>query len=197
MNRYKPRIRIASIRGAGFFTSLKQSAIEHGYRGKINILFFFFKRLINNSRHLLARIIPINGLRISLHKARGVTIGKNTTIGPFVFIDEVWPDYVYIDDFAGIALGSTILAHTKAPFFQRNNYMSYVDPVIIEKGVWVGARSLILPGVTVGEGSVITAGSIVSRDGCALRRPEWTSAKESKGDRERRCEERRRFWLGY
>ena len=162
--KYKRKIRIASIRGAGFFTSLKQSAIEHGYRGNISTMVFFFRRLINNSRHLLARIMPLNGLRISLHRARGVTIGKNTTLGPFVFIDEVWPDYVYVEDYAAVVYGSTIIAHTKAPFFQRKNYDSFVEPVVIKKGAWVGARSIILPGVTVGEGSVVTAGSVVSRD---------------------------------
>jgi acetyltransferase-like isoleucine patch superfamily enzyme len=36
-------------------------------------------------------------------------------------------------------------------------------PVILKKGCWVGANSIILPGVTVGEGAVVGAGSVVTK----------------------------------
>jgi maltose O-acetyltransferase len=35
-------------------------------------------------------------------------------------------------------------------------------PIVIEDGVWVGMNSLILPGVTLGHGAVISAGSVVT-----------------------------------
>jgi acetyltransferase-like isoleucine patch superfamily enzyme len=37
-------------------------------------------------------------------------------------------------------------------------------PVHIEDGVWIGARCVILPGVTIGTGAVIAAGAVVTRD---------------------------------
>lgn len=37
-------------------------------------------------------------------------------------------------------------------------------PVILEENVWIGARAIILPGVTIGAGSCIGAGSVVTRD---------------------------------
>ncbi|WP_404826694.1 DapH/DapD/GlmU-related protein [Peribacillus frigoritolerans] len=37
-------------------------------------------------------------------------------------------------------------------------------PIIIKDNVWIGANSPILPGVTIGEGSVIVAGSIVTKN---------------------------------
>ncbi len=37
-------------------------------------------------------------------------------------------------------------------------------PVVIERGVWIGSRSTILPGVTIGEMSIVAAGSVVTRD---------------------------------
>lgn len=39
-----------------------------------------------------------------------------------------------------------------------------IAPVHIDDGAWIGARSLILPGVTIGAGSVVAAGAIVTRD---------------------------------
>lgn len=38
------------------------------------------------------------------------------------------------------------------------------NPVIIEDGVWIGANSTILPGVTIGKGTIIAAGAVVTRD---------------------------------
>ncbi len=40
----------------------------------------------------------------------------------------------------------------------------YAKPVVIGDGCWIGARATILPGVTVGEGAVVAAGAVVSRD---------------------------------
>lgn len=43
-------------------------------------------------------------------------------------------------------------------------FRTYALPVVIEDSAWIGGGSIILPGVTVGEGSVIGAGSVVNRD---------------------------------
>lgn len=40
----------------------------------------------------------------------------------------------------------------------------YTAPVVIEDGVWIGARVTILPGVTLGRGCVVAAGALVARD---------------------------------
>lgn len=37
-------------------------------------------------------------------------------------------------------------------------------PVVIENGVWLGARSTILPGITIGEGAIVAAGAVVTKD---------------------------------
>lgn len=46
---------------------------------------------------------------------------------------------------------------------ERLNTVSVPKPVVIEDGVWIGANSLVLPGVTIGRGSVVAAGSVVTR----------------------------------
>lgn len=46
----------------------------------------------------------------------------------------------------------------------RRNETPPSQPVTLESTVWLGARVLVLPGVTIGEGSVVGAGSVVTRD---------------------------------
>lgn len=54
-------------------------------------------------------------------------------------------------------------AHPISPELREKGYQ-YKRPVHIEDRVWIGTGAIILPGVTVGEGSVIGAGSVVTKD---------------------------------
>lgn len=47
---------------------------------------------------------------------------------------------------------------------QRIHTSSGGKPVVIEDAVWIGANSIVLPGVTIGRGSVVAAGSVVAQD---------------------------------
>lgn len=47
---------------------------------------------------------------------------------------------------------------------QRNAGLEYAYPITVEDDVWIGANVTVLPGVTIGRGSVIAAGSVVNRD---------------------------------
>jgi acetyltransferase-like isoleucine patch superfamily enzyme len=46
----------------------------------------------------------------------------------------------------------------------RINTKGSARPIIIEDDVWIGAQTIVLPGVRIGKGSVIGAGSVVTRD---------------------------------
>jgi len=47
---------------------------------------------------------------------------------------------------------------------ERRNERPDSAPIILEDNVWLGARVIVLKGVTIGEGSVIGAGSVVTKD---------------------------------
>lgn len=73
--------------------------------------------------------------------------------------------HIYIGDDVMIGPNVTITAATHplhpAP---RRKGLQYNKPVTIGAGAWIGAGSIILPGVTIGENAVIGAGSIVTKD---------------------------------
>jgi serine acetyltransferase len=53
-------------------------------------------------------------------------------------------------------------SNTKQPISTQGH--SKVKPVIIERGCWIGANVIVLPGVTIGANSVVGAGSVVTRN---------------------------------
>lgn len=89
---------------------------------------------------------------------------------------SVWaPDKLYIGDYVSIGPEAVILMggnHTHRtdwiscfPFEDKilDAYRSKGDTVIGD-GVWIGMRALIMAGVTIGEGSVVAAGAVVTKD---------------------------------
>jgi maltose O-acetyltransferase len=66
-----------------------------------------------------------------------------------------------------VALGHEVMIMTSSHQIGNDWHRAgllYTAPVTIEGGAWIGSRSIILPGVTVGEGSVVGAGAVVTKD---------------------------------
>ena len=80
-----------------------------------------------------------------LHAEGGLTIGNDTEIGPYTV---VWTtNHVFDDTESLIRVQGEVQA-----------------PVVIESDVWIGASAIVLPGVTIGTGAVVGAGSVVTKD---------------------------------
>ena len=92
-----------------------------------------------------------------------IHVGKNFLANYNVTILDIAP--VYIGDYCMIAPG-TIIATVGHPFSpkKRRNHIGQAQPIHIGSDVWIGARSVILPGVTIGNNVVIAAGSVVTKD---------------------------------
>jgi acetyltransferase-like isoleucine patch superfamily enzyme len=123
-------------------------------------------KFIGRVLRILAWLAPAHQFRSSLLRKCGVKIGKNVYIGFLVMIDGEFPDYIEIEDEASIGPGVIIMAHSGAsPLHQRLKlYSEAPQRVKIKRGAWVAAGSIILPGVTIGEGAIVTAGSVINRD---------------------------------
>lgn len=75
---------------------------------------------------------------------------------------------VVIEDGVAIARGVYISDHTHGfelpDVFIRDQPLDRVAPVRIERGAWIGQNAIIMPGVTIGEGAVVGALSVVRTD---------------------------------
>lgn len=119
------------------------------------------RNLINRVFHKVAFFCPGGkNLRPCLHRKRGVHIGKNVWIAQFVYIDELHPENVTIGDNCTIGLRTSIFSHLYWGKKRKNHHGS----VVIEKNVYIGPHCVILPSVRIGEGAVIKAGTVVTRD---------------------------------
>jgi len=99
-------------------------------------------------------------LRPWLQRLRGVAMGRNVWISQFVYIDEIHPTDVTIGDNCSIGLRTSIIAH----FYSGPRRAINNGRVVIEKDVFIGPHCVILPNVRIGEGAVIRAGTVVSRN---------------------------------
>lgn len=120
---------------------------------------------IKNTLFLLfAYACPNNKLRILFHRLRGIKIGKNVYIGMFCFFDNLYPEYIYIEDNASINAGSMILTHFNPMSRYAPIIKAKVAPVVIKEGAIVAVKSTILPGVVIGHNSIVSAGSVVEKN---------------------------------
>ena len=111
--------------------------------------------------HKMAFVFPGGGtFRPWLHRLRGVKIGKNVWIAQLVYIDELHPEDVTIGDNCTIGLRTSIFTH----FYWGPRRPKSNGKVIVESDVFIGPHSVILPNVRIGEGAVIRAGTVVSRN---------------------------------
>ena len=103
--------------------------------------------------------------RVWIENGRNLVIEDDVDLAIGVII--VTPGGVHIGSRALIGYGTQILStnHVIPPRGQRIFDSGHRKaPIHIERDVWIGAHCVILPGVTIGEGAVVAAGSIVTRD---------------------------------
>ena len=147
-----------------FLKAWKLTAKEHGYKGFMSMTRFLCRRTLDYLLQQISRMLPYSGIKVRLHRMRGVKIGKNVHIGPMVTIDDVYPNFVIIEDGVSIAGQNFILTHNKPLEYHKHLSEAFLGPVIIKKNAWIAIGVIILPGVTIGEGSIVASGAVVSKD---------------------------------
>src|SRR5690606_7569102 len=85
-------------------------------------------------------------------------VGKQTSFALMVFPDVMFPERISVGDNSIIGFNTTILAHE----YLIEEYR--IGDVVIGDNVLIGANTTILPGVTIGDGAIVSAASLVNRD---------------------------------
>ena len=89
-----------------------------------------------------------------------ISIGHDTIIGDHCFLDGRAP--LKIGNHVGIA--SQVLIYNDEHNINSDDYGNSFGPVEIGDYVFIGPRAIILPGVKIGQGAVVAAGAIVTKD---------------------------------
>jgi acetyltransferase-like isoleucine patch superfamily enzyme len=119
-------------------------------------------RLIKGLFGRLAMSVPGGySARPALQRLHGVQMGKRVWLSKWVYLDELYPEAISIGDNATIGLRTSVFAHFHwGPRREANG----AKKVVIGANVFVGPHCVILPGVRIGAGAVIKAGTVVTRN---------------------------------
>ncbi len=126
--------------------------------------------------HILKSAMPFSGIRVMLLRFFGAQIGKKCVIKPHVSVKYPWKlkmgDYVWIgeqvwiDNLDSVSIGSHVCISQGALILSGNhNYKKrefdlMIKPISIENGAWIGAKSVVTQGVTVGHHAVLQVNSV-------------------------------------
>ena len=132
------------------------------------------KFLSNMMDWAITESIAPRRLRPFILKRMGCKVGRGCFIGDNVRIHTGHADMITLEDNVSIAGGSRLLCHQRdfSDYCVGDDYMKLgynIKPIVLKKGCLIGMESFVMPGVTVGEGAIVGAGSLVVKDV-----PAWT-----------------------
>jgi len=143
----------------------------------------FFARFLwyfINGLFFRTSLFPVSKIKIIFLRLFGAKVGKGVVIKPAVNIKYPWKltvgnyswigEKVWIDNLAKVTIGTNVCISQGAMLLTGNhNYKKasfdlMLGEITLEEGVWIGAQSVVCPGVTCKSHSILTVGSIATKD---------------------------------
>jgi maltose O-acetyltransferase len=126
-------------------------------------------KLCKKTLKMLAKQAPFFKMRASFLRLAGYNIGKHVYIGEdLIIIDELETkknNLLTIGDRVSLAPRVTLVLSSRSPFRRLSGIDTYEKgPINIEKDAWVGTGVIVMPNVTIGQGAIVGAGSVVTKD---------------------------------
>ncbi len=144
--------------------------------GFIRIILWYFVNVL----FVRASWNPFMGVKIWLLRLFGATIGRGLVIKNNVVIKSPWNlvvgdncwigENAWIDNLDKVFIGSNVCISQGAMLLTGNHdytmyNMPYRNaPISIEDGAWIGAQTVVCPGVTVCQNAILTVGSVATKD---------------------------------
>lgn len=131
---------------------------EPPYYAKYSLITILWKPVRKYMNVVIIPNVPFSNIRVILYRMIGFTIGKNVFIGMKCYMDDVAIKNTVIEDNVTISYGCYFACHGKDQGHTT---------ITIKNNVYIGMRCNIISGkegVTIGENSIIGAGSLVNRD---------------------------------
>ena len=123
----------------------------------------------NEKKRILSELLGKTGENFQIEPPFYCDYGYNIEIGENFYANV---NCVILDG-AKVTFGNNVFIAPNCGFYtaghpldvaQRNQGLEYAYPITIGNNVWIGAQACILPGVTIGDNTVIGAGSVVTKD---------------------------------
>ena len=128
----------------------------------------FFKNTLVTSSYFKIKLLKLFGCKVgagvfikpgvNIKYPWKLTIGNNCWIGEGVWIDNL--DYIIIEDNVCLSQGAMLLCGNHN--YKSQNFDLMLAPIILKSGSWVGAKSVVCPGVTFESHAILTVGSIAN-----------------------------------
>ena len=125
-------------------------------------------------------IVPFSTIKVWVLRGFGAKVGKSVVVKPGVNIKYPWNltigdnswigEGVWIDNLEKVVIGNNVCISQGAYLLCGNhNYKStsfdlFVAPIEIHSGAWLGAKSIVCPGVNVGSHAILSVGSVAIND---------------------------------
>lgn len=143
---------------------------------KLKIILWYFI----NAIFFLNPLFPFMGVKRFLLRLFGAKIGKGVIIKPDVNVKYPWKlivgnyvwigEKVWIDNLTNVTIGDNVSISQGAMLlcgnhnYKQTTFDLIVKEIVIEKGAWIGAQSVVCPGITCKSHSILTVGSVATKD---------------------------------
>jgi putative colanic acid biosynthesis acetyltransferase WcaF len=123
---------------------------------------------------------PVSSIKCLLLRLFGAKVGTGVIIKPYVNIKYPWlweiknhvwiGEEVWIDNLAQVTIGNNCCISQGAMLlcgnhdYKKSSFDLITGSITLEDGVWIGAKTVVCPGVTCHSHAVLTVGSVASKD---------------------------------
>jgi putative colanic acid biosynthesis acetyltransferase WcaF len=157
------------------------------YRTRITIGASRVKQVLWYLVNILLFKNPLNiflSLKIFLLKVFGAEVGNGVVIKPSVNIKYPWKlkigehswigEGVWIDNLAEVVIGNNVCISQGALLlcgnhnYKKESFDLMLGNIVLEEGVWIGAKAIVCPGVICASHSVLAVGSVITKNTVAF-----------------------------